>query len=49
MFLEQTFKTVILNCNNILVFYSIFDPINAALVFIRDFFQKHSKSYQPVV
>ncbi len=34
-------KTVILNCNNISQFYYIFDQINAALMSIRDLFQKH--------
>ncbi len=37
----------ILNWNNIsqyFSFYCIFDEMNAALVSIRDFFQKHNKS-----
>ncbi len=33
----------ILNCNNILKMYCIFYQITAALVNIRDFFQKHQK------
>ncbi len=33
---------VILNCNNILQYFC-FDQINAALVSIRGFFQKHTK------
>ncbi len=35
-------KTVVLNCN-IILFYCIFDQINATLVSIRDIFQKHEK------
>ncbi len=50
---QQPFSTLITNdsviliCNNILQYYyfSIFDQINAALVSIRDFFQKHFKIF----
>jgi len=54
-YILKSIKIVKSYCNlqifhNILIFtlfYYIFDQVNAALVRIRDFFQKRKKSYQP--